>query len=170
MQRGGSGAQSFNVELQKVLTPPNKSSIDRYGRYFSVGDKVMQIENNYDKEVYNGDIGFIREINKVEQKVFIEFDNHELKKYSFTELDQLNLAYAITIHKSQGSEYPAVIIPILMQHYVMLRRNLIYTAVTRGKKLVIILGESKALSLALKEKMGSKRYSKLKELLSTTIG
>jgi exodeoxyribonuclease V alpha subunit len=94
----------------------------------------------------------------------IEFDERKIK-YDFTDLDQVTLAYAITIHKSQGSEYPVVIIPLLMQHYVMLKRNLIYTAVTRGKKLVIILGESKALTLALKEKMSTRRYSKLKEML-----
>ena len=164
MQQGGSGAQSFNIELQKVLNPPNESSIEKYGHKFTIGDKVMQIENNYDKEIYNGDIGFIRNINKEEQEVTIVFDSRELK-YDFTDLDQLNLAYAITIHKSQGSEYPVVIIPLLMQHYVMLRRNLIYTGVTRGKKLVIILGEAKALALALKDKMSTKRYSKLKEML-----
>ena len=112
----------------------------------------------------NGDIGFIREINKTEQEIVIEFDERKIK-YDFTDLDQITLAYAITIHKSQGSEYPVVIIPLLMQHYVMLKRNLIYTAVTRGKKLVIILGESKALALALKEKISTKRYSKLKEML-----
>ena len=164
MQRGGSGAQSFNIELQKVLNPPNESSVEKYGWRFSEGDKVMQIENNYDKEVYNGDIGFIREINKIEQEMVIEFDERKIK-YDFTDLDQVTLAYAITIHKSQGSEYPVVIVPLLMQHYVMLKRNLIYTAVTRGKKLVIILGESKALALALKEKMSTKRYSKLREIL-----
>ncbi len=167
MQRGGSGAQSFNIELQKVLNPPNESSVEKYGWRFSEGDKVMQIENNYDKEVYNGDIGFIREINKIEQEMVIEFDERKIK-YDFTDLDQVTLAYAITIHKSQGSEYPVVIIPLLMQHYVMLKRNLIYTAVTRGKNLVIILGESKALALALKEKMSTKRYSKLKEMLQVT--
>lgn len=164
MQQGGSGAQSFNIELQKVLNPPTESSIEKYGWKFSIGDKVMQIENNYDKEIYNGDIGFIKNINKEEQEITIEFDHREIK-YDFTDLDQLTLAYAITIHKSQGSEYPVVIIPLLMQHYVMLRRNLVYTGVTRGKKLVIILGEAKALALALKEKMSTKRYSKLKEML-----
>ena len=166
MQRGGSGAQSFNIELQKVLNPPNENSLEKYGWRFSEGDKVMQIENNYDKEVYNGDIGFIKEINKIEQEMLIEFDERKII-YDFTDLDQVTLAYAITIHKSQGSEYPVVIIPLLMQHYVMLKRNLIYTAVTRGKKLVIILGESKALALALKERMIIKRYSKLKEMLQS---
>lgn len=164
MQRGGCGAQSLNVELQKILNPPTERSIEKYGCCFSKDDKVMQIENNYDKEVYNGDIGFIREINKVDQEIIIEFDER-LVKYDFSDLDQVVLAYAITIHKSQGSEYPVVIIPLLMQHFMMLKRNLIYTAITRGKKLVIIIGESKALALSLKEKMSTKRYSKLKEFL-----
>jgi exodeoxyribonuclease V alpha subunit len=124
----------------------------------------MQIENNYDKEVYNGDIGFIKSIDKIEQEMVIIFDQREIK-YDFSDLDQITLAYAITIHKSQGSEYPVVIIPLLMAHYVMLKRNLVYTGVTRGKKLVIIIGETKALSLALKAKMSAKRYSKLREML-----
>ena len=164
MQQGGSGAQSFNMELQKVLNPPNDNSVEKYGWRFSVGDKVMQIENNYDKEVYNGDIGFIKSIDKIEQEMLIIFDQREIK-YDFSDLDQITLAYAITIHKSQGSEYPVVIIPLLMAHYVMLKRNLVYTGVTRGKKLVIIIGETKALSLALKAKMSTKRYSKLYEML-----
>lgn len=112
---------------------------------FSVGDKVMHVENNYDKEIYNGDIGFIKGIDQTEQEVTVDFDQREIK-YDFTDLDQITLAYAVTIHKSQGSEYPVVIIPILMQHYATLKKNLIYTAVTRGKKLVIILGEAKALA------------------------
>lgn len=164
MQRGNGGSQFFNIELQKVLNPPSEFSIEKYGWKFSEGDKVMQIENDYDKEVYNGDIGFIRKIDKTEQEAIIEFDEREVK-YDFADFDQITLAYATTIHKSQGSEYPVVIIPLLMQHYMMLKRNLVYTAVTRGKKLVIIIGESKALSLALKESKRIKRYSKLKEML-----
>jgi exodeoxyribonuclease V alpha subunit len=164
MQQGGSGAYSFNIELQKALNPPNEHTIEKYGWKFSAGDKVMQTENNYDKEVYNGDLGIIKAINQLDQEVVITFDEKDIK-YDYTDLDQINLAYAITIHKSQGSEYPVVIIPVLMQHYTMLKRNLIYTAVTRGKKLVIIIGEIKALSLALKENRIKKRYSKLKEFL-----
>jgi exodeoxyribonuclease V alpha subunit len=164
MQRGSCGAQVLNIALQNLLNPPDESSIEKYGWHYSKGDKVMQIENNYDKEVYNGDIGLIKEINKIDQEVIIEFDKRDVK-YDFTDLDQISLAYAITIHKSQGSEYPVVIIPVGMQHYMMLKRNLIYTAVTRGKKLVIIIGESRALALSLKAKMSVKRYSKLKEFL-----
>ena len=164
MQHGGSGAGSFNIEIQKVLNPPTEASIEKYGLVFSVKDKVMQIENDYDKEVYNGDIGFIQSINKIDQEMVISFDNREIK-YDFSDLDKIILAYAITIHKSQGSECPVVIIPVLMQNYMMLKRNLIYTAVTRGKNLVIIIGEKKALTLALHAKRITKRYSKLKEWL-----
>ena len=123
----------------------------------------MQIENNYDKEIYNGDIGVINNIR--EQELLIDFDNRCVV-YDYTELDQIVLAYATTIHKSQGSEYPAVIIPITMQSFMMLRRELIYTGITRGKKLVIIIGQKKALAIAVKNKDRVQRYSKLRELIS----
>jgi exodeoxyribonuclease V alpha subunit len=124
----------------------------------------MQTENNYDKEVYNGDIGVINNISEQDQEVTINFYNRDVA-YDYSDLDQITLAYATTIHKSQGSEYPAVIIPLAMQSYMMLKRNLIYTAITRGKNLVIIIGQKKAFSIAIKDNKTSLRYSKLKEWL-----
>lgn len=129
------GARLLNSELQKALNPNYQEGIIKSGQVFAVGDKVMQIENNYEKDIYNGDIGIIRVIKKDKQKITINFYGNTVE-YEYSDLDQITLSYATTIHKSQGSEYPAVIIPITMQSYMMLRRNLIYTAITRGKKLV----------------------------------
>ena len=124
----------------------------------------MQTENNYDKDTYNGDIGIIRAINQEEQEITIDFYGNKVV-YDYDDLDQITLAYATTIHKSQGSEYPAIIVPITMQSYMMLRRNLVYTAITRGKKLVVIIGEKKAFAMAVKDGKSSNRYSKLKDWL-----
>lgn len=124
----------------------------------------MQIVNNYDKDVYNGDIGYIREISQEDQELKIDFEG-KVALYDFGELDEIVLAYATTIHKAQGSEYPAIVIPLTMQHYPMLKRNLIYTGVTRGKKLVVLVGEKKAISLAVHDKRTKKRYTKLKDHL-----
>ena len=164
MSRGIIGTRNLNIELQKALNPPTEQSIQRFGWFYSVGDKVMQIENNYDKEVYNGDIGIIQRINPEESELTILFDNKEVV-YEFGELDEIVLAYATTIHKSQGSEYPVVIIPLMMQHYTMLQRNLVYTAITRGKKLVILGGQKKALAIAVKQKKDQRRWSTLKDNL-----
>ena len=164
MQRGGAGARSLNVELQKILNPDYENGVTKFGQIFAPGDKVMQTENNYDKDIYNGDIGIISSINKQDQELLINFYNREVT-YDYTDLDQISLAYATSIHKSQGSEYPAVIIPITMQSYMMLRRNLIYTAITRGKKLVVLIGQKKALAMAVKNNTSANRYSKLKEWL-----
>ena len=161
MGRGIVGTKNLNVELQKVLNPPTAQSISRFGWSYSVGDKVMQIENNYDKSVYNGDIGIITSISHEESEVVIAYDER-LVVYDFGECDEIVLAYATTIHKSQGSEYPAVIIPLMMQHYSMLKRNLIYTGITRGKKLVIVIGEKKALTIAVKQRGEQRRWSSLK--------
>ena len=125
----------------------------------------MQIINNYDKEVYNGDIGFITHMSHELKEITITFENKPIL-YDFDELDEIVLAYVTTIHKAQGSEYPAVVIPFMMQHYPMLKRNLLYTGVTRGKQLVVIVGQKKALALAIKEKNSSKRWSKLGEWLT----
>ncbi|MEE9418237.1 MAG: ATP-dependent RecD-like DNA helicase, partial [Desulfatiglandaceae bacterium] len=138
MHKGIVGAGNLNIELQKALNP-EKQGLIRGNRVLLVNDKVMQIKNNYDKDVFNGDMGRIEKINPETQEVVISFEEREVG-YDYSELDEIVLAYAVTIHKSQGSEYPAVIIPVLTQHYVLLQRNLIYTAVTRGRKLVIMVG------------------------------
>jgi exodeoxyribonuclease V alpha subunit len=167
MNRGGLGARSLNLELQRVLNPPGDDAFQRFGWTFAVGDKVMQIENDYDKEVYNGDLGFIRSIEAEAGEVLVEFDGREIA-YGFGELDELVLAYATTIHKSQGSEYPAVVIPLTTQHYPMLRRNLVYTGVTRGRRLVVIVGQRRAIGIAVRGGQSLQRWSKLKEWLETS--
>jgi exodeoxyribonuclease V alpha subunit len=165
MNRSGLGARSLNVELQKALNPQWAMGVERFGTRFSPGDKVMQTENNYEKEVFNGDIGIIRKVDALEQEVTVDFDAR-LVKYDFDELDELSLAYACTIHKSQGSEYQAVILVLHTQHFQMLRRNLVYTGITRGKRLVVILGSKKALWIALKQSEAGKRFSRLRERLT----
>jgi exodeoxyribonuclease V alpha subunit len=165
MQRGSCGCRSLNIELQKTLTPlPSSQGLERFGQRFSQGDKVMQMVNNYDKDVYNGDIGFIKRIDTQEHEIAISFDGKSVV-YSFDELDELSIAYAVTIHKSQGSEYPAVIIPISTQHFPMLQKNLLYTAITRGKRFVFLVGQKKAVAIAVKNDKESWRYSRLRELL-----
>jgi exodeoxyribonuclease V alpha subunit len=166
MLRGGIGVRSLNIELQKALNPSYLDGIERFGQIYAPKDKVMQIENDYDKEVYNGDIGFIQSINKEAQELIINFDNRDVR-YDFSDLDQVTLSYASTIHKSQGSEYPVVVMPIMMQHFLMLKKNLIYTGITRGKKLVIIIGEKKALAMGIKSKGNLSRFTKLKEFLGS---
>jgi exodeoxyribonuclease V alpha subunit len=163
MHKGTVGAFNLNVELQKELNP-SKDEISRTGRTFKTGDKVMQIRNNYDKDVYNGDIGRITKIDREEQEVYVNFDG-KLTGYDFSELDELVLAYATSVHKAQGSEYPAVVIPILIQHYVLLQRNLLYTGITRGKKLVVLVGTKKALAIAVHNNKPQLRYTLLKERL-----
>jgi exodeoxyribonuclease V alpha subunit len=165
MNRGGLGARSLNIELQRALNPRGEPKVEKFGTTFSIGDKVMQIENDYDKEDYNGDIGFVEAIDLELGEMTIVFDGRPVA-YAFGELDQIVLAYATTIHKSQGSEYPKVVIPITMQHYMMLQRNLLYTGVTRGKQLVILLGQKKAVAIAIKNVSGRRRWSKLREWLS----
>ena len=160
MNRGGLGARSLNVELQQVLNKNGSPSVVRFGTTFAPGDKVIQTVNNYDKEVFNGDIGQIMTVDLDEGVLQVDYDG-KLVEYEFGELDEVSLAYATSIHKSQGSEYPAVVIPLAMQHYTLLERNLIYTAVTRGKKLVIIIGQPKALGMAVKNQKSKKRLTKL---------
>ncbi len=167
MNRGGLGARALNLELQKVLNPPDEASIQRFGWTFGAGDKVMQVENDYDKDVYNGDLGFVRAVDPEAGEVLVEFDGREVA-YGFGELDELVLAYATTIHKSQGSEYLAVVIPLTTQHYPMLRRNLLYTGVTRGRRLVVIVGQRRAVGIAVRGGQSLRRWSKLKEWLRTT--
>ena len=161
MQRGAIGAASLNHALQERLNPQGFSL--RHGGYtYRSGDKVMQIRNNYDKEVFNGDIGVIRFVDMEEQELTAVFDGRDVK-YDVSELDELVLAYATTIHKSQGSEYPIVVIPILMSHYVMLQRNLIYTGITRAKKILVLVGTKKALSYAVRNVTVTKRNTMLSE-------
>ncbi len=164
MNRGGVGARSLNIELQAVLNPAGERKVERFGWTFAPGDKVMQIENDYDKEVYNGDIGYIGDVDPEAGEVTVSFDGRAVV-YGFGELDVLVPAYAATIHKSQGSEYPAVIIPVLTQHYPMLQRNLLYTGVTRGKRLVVLVGQKKAVAIAVRNASSRRRWSKLGEWL-----
>ena len=164
MNRGGIGARSLNIDLQKALNPPGPDKIEKFGWTFAPNDKVMQIENDYDKEVYNGDLGFITKIDAEAGEVSVNFDGREIT-YESGELDSLVLAYATTIHKAQGSEYPAVILPMTTQHYPMLQRNLLYTGLTRGKRLVVLVGQRKAVAIAVRNVAGRKRWSKLREWL-----
>jgi exodeoxyribonuclease V alpha subunit len=160
MHRGVVGAGNLNRRLQAALNQRDQE-IHRGDRILRVGDKIMQIRNNYDKEVFNGDIGRISQLNWEERQVLAEFDGHSIV-YDFNCLDEVVLAYAVSVHKSQGSEYPAVVIPVLTQHYLLLQRNLIYTAVTRGRKLVVLVGSRKALAIAVKNNKTEKRYTHLR--------
>lgn len=164
MNRGGVGARSLNIELQAALNPAGEQKVERFGWTFAPGDKVMQVENDYDKDVYNGDIGMIESVDLDEGEVVIDFDGRSVT-FALGELDTIVPAYATTIHKSQGSEYPAVVIPVMTQHYAMLQRNLLYTGVTRGKKLVVLVGQKKAVAIAVKNVSGRRRWSKLAEWL-----
>lgn len=163
MHRGTVGASNLNTALQKALNP-SKEELTRGGRSFHVMDKVMQLRNNYDKEVFNGDIGRITMIDPENQEVTISFDGRDVR-YEFADMDEIVLAYAVSVHKSQGSEYPAVIIPLLTQHYLLLQRNLVYTAITRGRKLVIMIGSKNALAIAVKNNKTEKRYTYLRNRL-----
>jgi exodeoxyribonuclease V alpha subunit len=163
MNRGTVGTSNLNVEFQKALNP-REDGIMRGGRSFRINDKVMQIRNNYDKDVFNGDIGRILKIDAVNQAITILFDGKAVT-YDYPDLDEIVLAYAVSVHKSQGSEYPCVVIPLLTQHYVLLQRNLLYTAVTRGKKLVIVVGSKKAMAIAVNNDRQQNRYTFLKERL-----
>ncbi len=159
MHKGVVGAGNLNQELQSVLNP-GEDRIIRGGKKFRFNDKVMQIRNNYEKEVFNGDIGRITGIDPQFQELTIRFDNRQVL-YNYNDLDEIVLAYAVSVHKSQGSEYPAVILPLLTQHYVLLQRNLIYTAVTRARNLVVTVGTKKALTIGIKNDRTQRRYSSL---------
>lgn len=167
MHRGVIGAQNLNRELQSMLNPEGPS-LERGGTTFRVGDKVMQVANNYDKEVFNGDIGVISSIDKNERLVLVRFDPRTVA-YDFSELDQLELAYALTVHKSQGSEYSAVVIPMHFTHAVMLQRNLLYTAVTRGRRFVCVVGQWGAVRMAVQNAREAPRYSALSQRLQLVL-
>ncbi|MBK5963342.1 recombinase RecD [Thiocystis minor] len=163
MNRGGLGARALNVALQAVLNPDALPRIERFGWTYAPGDKVIQLVNDYDKEVFNGDIGRIQTIDVEEGLLTIDFEGRSVA-YETGELDEVALAYATSIHKAQGSEYPAVVIPLAIQHYTLLQRNLLYTAVTRGKRLVVLIAQPRALAMAVKQ-TGGGRLTKLRERL-----
>jgi len=171
MNRGSIGVRELNTVLQQALNPPRQAEpvAERFGWRFQVRDKVIQTENNYKKEVFNGDIGTIEKIDPVEHEVFVRYDDR-LVTYDYCELDEVSLAYAITIHKSQGSEFPAVVIPVAMQHFMLLERNLIYTGITRARKLLVVVGQKKALGMAVRNDQSRKRYSGLLNSLMKTGG
>ncbi len=164
MQRGVVGASNLNISLQAALNP-SQLALNRGGYSFKLNDRVMQLRNNYDKEVFNGDLGYVSQVSMEDRTLQVDFDG-KLVEYEVSELDELTLAYATTIHKSQGSEYPIVVMPVLMTHYVMLQRNLIYTGITRAKKICVLLGTKKALSFAIRNMSVLKRNTKLKERLN----
>jgi exodeoxyribonuclease V alpha subunit len=168
MNRGSLGARSLNIALQEALNPPGPVQVQRFGWTFSPGDKVMQVTNDYERDVFNGDLGIISAIDPEEGALTVSFDGRSVE-YSFGELDELVLAYATTIHKAQGSEYPVVVIPMTTQHYTMLARNLLYTGVTRGKRLVVLVGQRKALAIAIRNGGVRRRLSKLREWLVADV-
>jgi exodeoxyribonuclease V alpha subunit len=159
MQKGPIGAMQLNQALQALLNPSGPELL-RAGRLYRRGDRVMQIRNNYEKDVYNGDIGRIVALDQEDREVTVRFDDRQVS-YDFNELDELVLAYAVTVHKSQGSEYPVVIIPVHTSHYVMLQRNLLYTALTRGRRVVVLVGAKKAIAIAVKNQKIRLRYTGL---------
>ena len=163
-RRGGLGATALNAELQSLLNPGSTARVNRYGTTYARGDKVLQTVNDYQKEVFNGDIGRIVAVDPEEQTVTVDFEGRPVP-YEFSELDELSLAYAITVHKSQGSEFPAVVIPLTTQHYMLLERNLVYTGVTRGKRLVVLVAEPRALAIAVRRFESVQRRSRLAERL-----
>jgi exodeoxyribonuclease V alpha subunit len=162
MNRGSLGIRELNVRLQAKLNPhkPEEPFVEKFGWQYRLRDKVIQTENDYDKEVFNGDIGQIVKIDPLERELVVKFDQREVE-YDFGELDEVSLAYAITIHKSQGSEFPVVVIPLAMQQYMLLQRNLVYTGITRGKKLVVLVGQKKALAMAVRNNRTEQRFSGL---------
>jgi exodeoxyribonuclease V alpha subunit len=168
MNRGGLGARALNVALQERLNPHATPRVTRFGWTYAPGDKVIQTVNNYDKDVFNGDIGRIVRIDEEEGLVFVDYDGRQVE-YDTGELDEISLAYATTVHKSQGSEYPAVVIPLGMPHYMLLERNLLYTAVTRGRRLVVIIGQTKALAIAVNRVGSVQRLTNLRARLHETL-
>ena len=167
MHRGSIGARALNEKLQARLNPLRYDQPEyRSGnRLFRVGDRVLQLRNNYDKNVFNGDIGRITVIDLEEGEVVVDFEGQPIS-YEMSDLDELTLAYAMSVHKSQGSEYPVVVLPLLTQHYMLLQRNLLYTAITRAKQMVVIVGTRKAMAMAVKNDKIAARWTALRERLS----
>jgi len=167
MNRGAIGVRALNAALQAALRPPGDGpAVERFGWTYRAGDKVLQTENDYEKEVFNGDIGFVAAVDPDARQVLLAFDGREVA-YDLGELDRVALAYATTVHKSQGSEYPAVVIPVTTAHYPMLKRDLLYTAITRGRRLVVLVGQRRAIGIAVRSATAARRWSRLRELLET---
>jgi exodeoxyribonuclease V alpha subunit len=164
MRKNTLGTDNINLEIQKAINP-HGDSVTKGAYVFRTGDRVMQLRNNYDKEVYNGDVGFIKAVSASERSIVVNFDGRPVK-YDGSELDELTLAYATTIHKSQGSEYPAVIVIMHTQHYMMLQRNLLYTAITRARKLVLLIGVPYAVSRAIETNVVRQRRTSIAEWLN----
>ena len=164
MHRGELGATALNQLLQEALSA-GAAELRRGTRCFRVGDRVMQLRNDYDRDVYNGDVGHVTRVDQEEGTLVVDFDGREVA-FASEDLDELGVGYAATVHKSQGSEYPAVVMPVHTQHFVMLARNLLYTAVTRGKRLVVLVGTMKALAIAVRNAKVAMRLTRLKERLA----
>jgi exodeoxyribonuclease V alpha subunit len=168
MNRSVLGARNLNQVLQTALNPGDGGpETQRFGWTFRLGDRVIQTENDYNRDVFNGDLGVIESINRIEQEMVVNFEGRQVA-YDFGDLDEIALAYVLSIHKSQGSEFPCVVIPLHTQHYMMLQRNLLYTAVTRGKKLVVLVGTKKALGMAVRRQDTARRFTALKKRLQDT--
>jgi exodeoxyribonuclease V alpha subunit len=167
MHKGKSGTTSLNERLQSKLNPQGQA-MSRSGQMFRAGDRVMQLRNDYDKEVFNGDLGFIAQVDTEERQLLVEYDGRRVS-YKEAELDDLVLAYATTIHKAQGSEYSAIVVPFLTAHFPMLSRNLLYTAVTRARKLCVLVADPRAIALALSEVRKEQRYSHLADRLRALV-
>ena len=169
MNRSVLGARNLNQVLQAALNPADgRSEVQRFGWTFRVGDRVIQTENNYSRDVFNGDLGIVQSINRIEQTMTVDIEGRAVE-YDFEDLDELALAYVLSIHKSQGSEFPCVVLPLHTQHYLMLRRNLLYTAITRGKQLVVLVGSKKALGIAVRAVDTGRRYTALRERLAAAF-
>jgi len=170
MNRGDLGARNLNQLLQAKLNPPRDGhpQVERFGYTFRVGDKALQTENDYKKDVFNGDLGIVTKVDQDESELSVDYEGR-IVVYDFGELDELMPAYAMSIHKSQGSEFPAVVILVHTQHYMMLQRNLLYTGITRGKRLVVLVGMPKAIAIAVKRAEARTRHSALKERLQRRV-
>jgi len=168
MRRGPAGADVLNERLQAILNPP-RSAAEKSARGIRVGDKVMQLRNDYARDVFNGDLGFVMHVDPETEQVVVNMDGRAVL-YERTQLDELTLSYACSIHKSQGSEYPAIVVPLVASHFVMLSRNLLYTAVTRGKQLVTLVAEPRAIAMALSEVRKEDRFSWLRSRLCDAVG
>jgi exodeoxyribonuclease V alpha subunit len=168
MRRGPLGALALNAALQAALNPNARGFVERFGTKFQLGDRVIQTENDYERQVFNGDLGRVRGLDEETQELAVEFDGRTLR-YAFGELDALQLAYCLTIHKSQGSEYPFVLLPLHTSHFMMLQRNLLYTAVTRGRQLVALVGSRRAVEMAIARTDSGRRAGRLKERLQAAL-